>query len=216
MLVIKVWCLPRFEEAQLKQLHRSLVEAVVGIPKFGVKDEKGMVCLFPSDMMQYGLGEEIIVEVTGVKEMWLGNDTESWHQLAARIGYAVREHLPEAHIECFVYGFRPTNGYWSSENSTSRAEVERIYTTIMSLIEDAHKVAQDQCYCKENQLDHKGACSYHQFLGALLHYKKEGEQILAMTNGADFHSVADVYAGQIRKSYVLPQVRKAMGWATAD
>lgn len=216
MLIIKVWCLPHLEEAQLNQLHQSLVGAVVGIPKFGVKDEKGVVCLFPSDMMQYGLGEEVIVEVTGVKEMWSRPDTSSWDQLAARLGYAVREHIPNANIECFVYGFRPTNGYWSSGNSTSRTEIERIHDTIASLIKDAQLTASAKCYCEENNLDHKGACGHHNVLGALEHYKKEGAQLLEMTDGADFCSVADVYVDQIRKSHLLRKVHDALGWVIAD
>ena len=215
MLVIKVWCLPRLEEAQLNQLHQSLIGAVVGVPKFGVKDEKGVVCLFPSDMMQYGLGEEVIVEVTGVKEMWTGKDTDSWNQLAARLGHAIRGHVSEARVECFVYGFRPTNGHWSSDNSTSRAEVKRICVAIESLTENARVIAKTKCFCEENQSDHKGACHHHNLLGAFNYYQQQGANLLEVADDTVFSPLADVYVDEIRKSYLLQEVRSALGWESA-
>ena len=82
MPVIKVWCLPQMTEEQLNKLHKNIVQAVVGITELGLKDESDMTCLFPPDMMSYGLGEEIVIEVTGLFEgpgrtKTVGND---WHQ----------------------------------------------------------------------------------------------------------------------------------------
>lgn len=117
MPVIKVWCLPKSEEEKLNELHQSIVRAVASVEELGVKDEvevtglfdkpertdeirqrlaeqigkavkgqfpdtelKDITCLFPPDMMQYGLGTEII-------------------------------------IECFVYPFQVSKGFWSSRET---------------------------------------------------------------------------------------------------
>ena len=66
MPVIKVWCLPAQNEVQLRELHQTIVTAVVSVSELKLKDENDMTCLFPPDQMQYGLGSEVIVEVTGL------------------------------------------------------------------------------------------------------------------------------------------------------
>jgi phenylpyruvate tautomerase PptA (4-oxalocrotonate tautomerase family) len=114
MPVIKVWCLPKSEEEKLNQLHQSIVQAVVSVEELGVKSEKDITCLFPTDMMEYGLGTEIIVEVTGLYEKPDRTD-EVRQRLAERIGQAVQEQFPGTKlIECFVYPFKPSQGVWTS------------------------------------------------------------------------------------------------------
>jgi hypothetical protein len=116
MPVIKVWCLPQVEEEKLNELHRGIVAAVVGIEELGLKDETEMTCLFPSDMMKYGLGSEIIVEVTGLSEK--PERTASVHErLAWHLGMAVQRLFPKATVECFIYPFNPVQGFWRSEGS---------------------------------------------------------------------------------------------------
>jgi hypothetical protein len=69
MLVIKTWCLPAGQsEGGLRILHKTIVNVVVSVPELGLKDQNDMVCLFPSDLMKYGLGEEIVIEVTDISE----------------------------------------------------------------------------------------------------------------------------------------------------
>lgn len=114
MPVIKVWCLPKSEEAKLNQLHQNIVRAVVGVEELDVRSEKDITCLFPTDMMEYGLGTEIIVEVTGLYEKPDRTD-EVRQRLAERIGQAVQEQFPDTKlIECFVYPFKPSQGVWTS------------------------------------------------------------------------------------------------------
>ena len=114
MPVIKVWCLPQMTEEQLNKLHKNIVHAVVGITELGLKDESDMTCLFPPDMMRYGLGEEIIVEVTGLFEK-PERSKNVRRLLAAMLGLRVKEIFPNAHIECFIYPFHPEQGFWSSK-----------------------------------------------------------------------------------------------------
>lgn len=114
MPVIKVWCLPASGESMLRELHQSIVRAVASVEEFGVKNEMDITCLFPPDMMQYGLGSEVIVEVTGLFEKPERTD-EVRQRLAESIGKAVREQFPRIElVECFVYPFRPAQGYWST------------------------------------------------------------------------------------------------------
>jgi hypothetical protein len=114
MPVIKVWCLPQMEEAKLNELHQTIVAAVVGVEELGLKDENDMTCLFPPDMMKYGLGSEIIVEVTGLFEK--PERTASVHErLAWHLGMAVQRLYPKATIECFIYPFNPAQGFWRGE-----------------------------------------------------------------------------------------------------
>ncbi|MCA9354569.1 MAG: hypothetical protein KC877_03565 [Candidatus Kaiserbacteria bacterium] len=112
--MIKVWCLPESEEAKLNELHQGIVRAVASVPEIGVSDEKDITCLFPTDMMKYGLGTEIIVEVTGLYDKPERTE-EVRNQLAARIGEAVHSQYPDTElVECFVSPFNPAQGFWSS------------------------------------------------------------------------------------------------------
>ena len=61
--VIKLWCLAHDKtEEDYNLLHLMIVRAVVGA-KIGVESQDDMVLLLPRDLMQKGLGEEIIIEV---------------------------------------------------------------------------------------------------------------------------------------------------------
>ncbi|MEX0919345.1 MAG: hypothetical protein WDZ64_01180 [Parcubacteria group bacterium] len=113
--VIKVWCLPDTEESKLNELHQEIVRAVVSIEEIGVKSEKDITCLFPTDMMKYGLGTEIIVEATGLYEKPERTD-EVRQRLAESIGKAVQRQFPDTElVEVFVHPFNPLQGFWSSK-----------------------------------------------------------------------------------------------------
>ena len=89
---------------------------MASVAELGVKDEKDITCLFPPDMMQYGLGTEIIVEVTGLF-MKPDRTDEVRQRLAERIGKAVQEQFPSTdNVECFVYPFDPNQGFWTSRS----------------------------------------------------------------------------------------------------
>ncbi len=114
MPVVKVWCLPEVDEPKLNALHKSIVRAVASVKELGVKDENGMTCLFPPDMMKYGLGAEIIIEVTGLFARPERTD-EVRQRLAERLGQSVKELFPDTQlVECFVYPFNPSQGFWTS------------------------------------------------------------------------------------------------------
>lgn len=116
MPVIKVWCLPPGQtERDFKELHQAIVAAVVSVEKLGLKDENDMTCLFPPDQMQYGLGSEIIVEVTGL--LVKKERTASVKQtLAWKLGEAVHDLYPKAKVECFVTSFDPeVDACWFSD-----------------------------------------------------------------------------------------------------
>jgi hypothetical protein len=102
MLVVKVWCLPQMAEEKLRKLHRNIVRAVAYVKALGVQNETQMICLFPQDMMRYGLGEEIVIEVTGHDRYQLHRELIT-RPLANSLGGAVRKMFPHAHIECSIF-----------------------------------------------------------------------------------------------------------------
>lgn len=118
MLIVKVWCLPADQtEDTLSGLHLAIVAAVLGIRhsdvNLGVEDERDMVCLFPTDRMVYGLGKEIIVEVSGVN----GNQVTTYDacdHVAAVIGSAVRSKYLKAKVVCKLQLDPRAGGSWTS------------------------------------------------------------------------------------------------------
>ena len=112
MPIIKVWCLPFTEEEGLNKLHQTIGRAVVGVRELGFKDENDMTCLFPSDMMKYGLGSEIIVEISGLF-IKPERSASVIQNLASSVGHAVSLQFQEAKIECLVYPFDAAYGFWT-------------------------------------------------------------------------------------------------------
>lgn len=114
MPIIKVWCLPSGQvEADMNRLHQEIVKAVTSVSELGLRGENDMTCLFPPDLMQYGLGEEIIVEISGLFEK--PERTKDVRQrLARNVGEVVKRLYPKAKVECFVSTIDPTQGFWTS------------------------------------------------------------------------------------------------------
>ncbi len=126
MLTIKNWCLPGdLSEEQLNDLHNSIVEAVISIEEVGVRDERDMLNLFPSDMMSYGLGSEVVIEVTGfpIEE---AHNVHLRDKLADAIGAAVKGQIIGATVQCTVYSPDVLAGRWLqlSENKQFEQECE--------------------------------------------------------------------------------------------
>lgn len=117
MLVIKVWCLPAEQtEEELHRLHESLVAIIVSYPELGVAGESGMLNLFPSDRMHYGLGSEIFVEVSCLFDSPRLND-EVLNLLAEDLGKTVKGFYPAARVQCLVPTVsRREVGFWSSNH----------------------------------------------------------------------------------------------------
>jgi len=82
---------------------------------FGLKDETNMTNLFPPDQMQYGLGSEIIVEVSGlfVKPE---RTFEVKQLLGSTLGEAIKALYPKAKVEVFVITFnQEQDAFWVSK-----------------------------------------------------------------------------------------------------
>ena len=115
MPIVKVWCLPKQTEEQLNELHQDIVKAAVGVHELGIKGEQHMTCLFPPDMMKYGLGSEIVVEISGLFKK-PERTPEVIGRLAFHVGVAVSRRFPKAKIECFVYSFNPDRCFWTCDS----------------------------------------------------------------------------------------------------
>lgn len=114
MIVVKVWCLPSDQsEENLNRLHKTIVRAVKYISQLGVKDENDMACLLPPDLMQYGLGEEIIIEISGLPDVPKEN-RKVCRSLAVRVGRNVSVLYPEARINCSARIFDSSEEVWTS------------------------------------------------------------------------------------------------------
>ena len=112
---IKVWCLPQMEEEKIKELFDSIVAAVLSVKELGLKDETEMLVCFPPDMMRYGLGTEIMVEVS---ELWdrPKRTPEIRSRLTRMLGIAVEEIFPEAVVAVRLDPpFNPSDGFWTNK-----------------------------------------------------------------------------------------------------
>lgn len=115
MPVIEVWCLPVDQtEDDLRRLHQAIVQAVVGVPELHLRNQNDMTVLFPTDLMKYGLGEEIIVKIEMFERP--ERSLKVKQSLAKNVGMAVKMLYPKAKVESGpVKTFRPeTDGFWSS------------------------------------------------------------------------------------------------------
>ena len=95
--VIKVWCLPKQTESQLKKLFKSIVSVVGSVPKLGPKDQDEIVVLFPVDAMKFGLGTEIVVEASG-----FGKKSLPRKQLKKELKTTLKKKYPKAAVQCQV------------------------------------------------------------------------------------------------------------------
>ena len=111
MPIIKVWCLPQESEEQLRLVHKSIVSAVVAVSELGLKDQNDMTVLFPTDMMKYGLGEEIIIEVSLFEKP--ERTDEVLNRLAVNVGMSLKRIYSKAKVECVVTTFNPRRGFWT-------------------------------------------------------------------------------------------------------
>ena len=106
---IKVFCLPVLEQNELKSLHQNIVKVMSGFPRTGVRGEEDLLVLFPPDLMAYGLGQEIKVEITDLPE----NARRNLNLLAQKMCMIMKFRFPQARIFCKVKCIEPEAGVWS-------------------------------------------------------------------------------------------------------
>jgi hypothetical protein len=116
---ITVWCLqPDLSEDRLRELHQRIVDAAVSIKELGLKDENDFLTVFPLDMMKYGAGTEIMVQVS---ELWHKPErTPSVRNaLTKALGMTVKEMFPNAVVAARIDPpFNPVrDGFWTSKMS---------------------------------------------------------------------------------------------------
>ena len=92
---------------------------MVSIPETGIKNETEMLNLFPNDMMEYGLGTEIKIEITDLPSKSL---KETRDALAEVVGKTVQDAFPDAFVRCKVRESDPRDGSWSSPQNNSKPE----------------------------------------------------------------------------------------------
>jgi hypothetical protein len=113
---ITVWCLPPdLTEERLRELHKRIVAAAVSIMELGLNGEQDFLTVFPPDMMKYGAGTEIMVQVS---ELWEKPERtpEVRNRLARALGEGVKEMFPEALVAVRLDPpFDPKrDGFWAS------------------------------------------------------------------------------------------------------
>lgn len=118
MPIVRVWCLPTISEDDLIILYNAIVKTVESTPELGLEGKNAVTVLFPPDLMKFGLGEEIIIEVVGLFNKPECNSTVC-QKLARKLGRKAMEMFPSAKVECFIYLFNPANGFWSSSDPKS-------------------------------------------------------------------------------------------------
>lgn len=130
MLVITVSCLPESSEKELQRLHKAIVRTLEKIKELHINEEIDITCLFPVNMMKYGLGTEIIVEVKGLFIKPDCDRTPAFRQrLAKALGRVVRKLFPKAElVECFVHPFDLNQGFWSSRDEAEENELLHRYS----------------------------------------------------------------------------------------
>jgi len=114
MLKIKTWCLPKMTQDTLLELHQAIVSAMVKIPELGIKNENDMCNLFPGDLMKYGLGTEILIEISGI-------DCDDRYEVAKKVGAVVKKMFPKANVDCDFIEYGPHSGHWSSKEEAAEA-----------------------------------------------------------------------------------------------
>ena len=118
MLTIKIWCLPQMKEAKLRNVHLTLVSLATSMKELPCTNERDLLVLFPSDLMTYGLGTEILVEISGLEK----DERQDWlfrEKVAEKFGQAILQLFPQARVIARVTEFLPRSSTWDSERQTS-------------------------------------------------------------------------------------------------
>lgn len=114
MPIITVSCLPKLRQRKLKRLFEDIVEAVKRVPELGIRGAESVLVLFPADLMTFGLGTEIVVQVTNLFIRSCGHEFELRMDLAEKLGNVIFAHFPKANVKCLVYPYEQPQGFWQS------------------------------------------------------------------------------------------------------
>lgn len=112
MIIVTVSLLPPSPEDSLRELHKKIVQAATGIPDYEIKGEDDMIVRFVPDMMSYGLGTEIVIEILDLLSS--GRFNRMRNNMAQAIGEVISSTYPKARVICLVLTHDPTHGSWVS------------------------------------------------------------------------------------------------------
>ena len=101
-------------ESKLKDFWKSLRAIVANVTELGlIKDQ--VKVFFPPDLLQEGLGEEIIIEIKGLFDKPKERTNEVRNRLCEKVGCVATAFFPEALIEVLIEPpYNPDWGYWTS------------------------------------------------------------------------------------------------------
>jgi energy-converting hydrogenase Eha subunit A len=112
MPIVKVWLLPTKKEAVLMAILKAITDTILEIPELQLR-KSDITIIFPTDLLKNGLGEEIIVEITGLYEK-PERTPQVLQNLAQKVGQKVQTLYPKSKVECIIQSFDPAQGFWSS------------------------------------------------------------------------------------------------------
>lgn len=113
MPVIKVWGLRNNTEQDLMAIRNDVRRVVLQIPELRLKNENSVTVLFPKDLMLYGFGRNVIIEIILFESS--ERTDEVLNRLAADVGKIVQSGwVPQdTKVECWVQTFNRARGFWA-------------------------------------------------------------------------------------------------------
>ena len=110
MPVILVYGIPgKFDQTLLRMFWDELRKTTASIEELKLTEEQ-VSAFFPADLLQEGLGEEIIFFVFGLLAK-PERTSEVRNNLAQKLAATAKVYFPEAMTECFIIPFDPEQGF---------------------------------------------------------------------------------------------------------
>ena len=182
MPVIKVWCLPAdLSEERLRELHKAIVGAAVRVHELGLRGEDDMVTLFPKDMMSYGLGTEIVIEVTELCETPESTD-EVRKKFARHLVSIVKVMFPNAQVMSYITPYRPANGFCVSPAGLNKIWIDNVQ--VEELIDLRHRILRERLPVSTAHFDGDDYVDTHHF--GLFFVDQAGNRIGNLISCASF------------------------------
>jgi len=116
MPIIKVWGLSAQNREVLPELRKTLARTIASVKELGLKKRDSTI-LFPADVLAMSPDEfgDVIVEISGL--FYKPERTPAIiDSLVESVGKQVSDIFPWAKVECLVYQFDETTGFWSSDH----------------------------------------------------------------------------------------------------
>lgn len=111
--VITAYLLPgHWSEKDYNQYFKELLRAARSVPSLRVQSEQDFIVLFPKDLMVYGVGTEIVINVDVPAHFMLGDGQAD--EAVSAIFQVTQDLLPDAYIQCRLHKFDVTCGYWAT------------------------------------------------------------------------------------------------------